>query len=433
MTMNLKDLVSLRRMLIPLLMICFVTFAWQLDVMSSFTLDPKVLYLYPSVRPPNISRNQKLEHIDSSLTPETNQKHNQMRNAYLKRLAGLPRPEYRSAKLFKEFGEPVYKMLPSNSTRVKKILMWTGFFGNTSFIPKNISIGKNRYCIGTHNRTQLLSSDLVIMHARDMKQGAKSLPPERRPFQRWAYFVLESPFNRGLDVRQFNGIFNWTLTYRDDTDVAMPYFHVRKRERPLTPANYRELYANIYRSKSKLISYVNSHCHTPHSKRLEYMKELSQYIPVDMYGGCFKLKCHINTEDCTNLLTQYKFYLAMENGNCRDYITEKVGQPLFVWKAVPVVMGGGDPSDYERHLPPGSYIHSSGFESPEHLANYLLFLDKNPALYEMYHQWRKTHDGDNDLVAGFRDVCQALYDGDTKPSQTYRDFSEWYAEDTCKP
>ena len=47
-----------------------------------------------------------------------------------------------------------------------------------------------------------------------------------------------------------------------------------------------------------------------------------RYISVDTYGQCGELKC----DSCCfqTLQKDYKFYLAFENSNCRDYITEKL-------------------------------------------------------------------------------------------------------------
>ena len=59
--------------------------------------------------------------------------------------------------------------------------------------------------------------------------------------------------------------------------------------------------------------------------RLQYAQELAQYIGVDIYGACGSLKCpRTSAGTCFDLLnTKYKFYLAFENSNCKDYITAK--------------------------------------------------------------------------------------------------------------
>ena len=59
--------------------------------------------------------------------------------------------------------------------------------------------------------------------------------------------------------------------------------------------------------------------------RLQYAMELSKHIQVDIYGACGQLKClRAEADKCFALLDQhYKFYLAFENSNCKDYITEK--------------------------------------------------------------------------------------------------------------
>ena len=49
---------------------------------------------------------------------------------------------------------------------------------------------------------------------------------ERRPGQRYVMFFMESPFNYRYDYDRFNRFFNWTMTYRLDSDVPNPYGRV---------------------------------------------------------------------------------------------------------------------------------------------------------------------------------------------------------------
>jgi glycoprotein 3-alpha-L-fucosyltransferase len=61
------------------------------------------------------------------------------------------------------------------------------------------------------------------------------------------------------------------------------------------------------------------------NRRLQYAHELQKHIPVDIYGSCGTKKCPRSTANkCFDMLDRdYKFYLAFENSNCKDYITEK--------------------------------------------------------------------------------------------------------------
>ncbi|OTF80387.1 hypothetical protein BLA29_013929, partial [Euroglyphus maynei] len=92
------------------------------------------------------------------------------------------------------------------------------------------------------------------------------------------------------------------------------------------------------------------------------------------------------------LNNDYKFYLAFENSNCRDYITEKfylngLGENHRDFNIIPIVMGA-HPMDYRRQSPPNSFIHVDNFQSPLQLAKYLHYLDKNDDEYNKYFDWK---------------------------------------------
>ena len=61
--------------------------------------------------------------------------------------------------------------------------------------------------------------------------------------------------------------------------------------------------------------------------REDLVKDLSEHMPVDVYGKCGTLKCgtewynndknHSSDQECMHMLNQtYKFYLAFENSVC---------------------------------------------------------------------------------------------------------------------
>ena len=189
------------------------------------------------------------------------------------------------------------------------------------------------------------------------------------------------------------------MTYRMDSDIVRPYGWLSSRTSPRTypPAELNWLQPRPLTAaqkekhshpKKKMIAWMVSNCDTL-SKREDYVAMLSDIVPVDIFGICGDLQCgqteHHNTEECDNMLEkEYKFYLSFENSLCSDYVTEKFYRALSL-DIVPVVMGG---ADYKKRAPPKSYIDVMDFESPEHLAEFLLQLDKDDEEYLSYFWWK---------------------------------------------
>ncbi|XP_064086269.1 uncharacterized protein LOC135201354 [Macrobrachium nipponense] len=166
--------------------------------------------------------------------------------------------------------------------------------------------------------------------------------------------------------------------------------------------------------RPKIASWMASHCPTA-SRRESFVAALQKFVNVTTIGRCGKLKCGRNHFDiyCYRWLTgSHLFYLSWENSLCEDYSTEKLWRPM-QYGMVPVVYGGGD---YDKILPPGSYINSRSFQNVSALAEYLLYLSNNPVSYLRYLQWRRFWEIKDELpwtcnicntlhkVAGLRDL-----------------------------
>ena len=87
------------------------------------------------------------------------------------------------------------------------------------------------------------------------------------------------------------------------------------------------------------------------------------------------------------LQTEYKFYLAFENSNCKDYITEKFFVNGLGNNILPIVMGAR-PEEYAKVAPHNSYIHVDQFKGPKELAEYLHELDTDDEKYNQYFRVR---------------------------------------------
>ena len=177
-------------------------------------------------------------------------------------------------------------------------------------------------CEMTYDDGEVTSADAVIFHLHRLAGPPSDVP--RSHGQLWIWMSDESPYNvlmtaKDKTLNHYNGYFNWSMTYRMDSDVPVPY----GRTVPLPKDKYLENVEDFFSKKSKNITILGSNC-GGRNGRYEFIKDLKKYIPVDIYGACGPLKCpgHFN-KDCL-AINDYKFYLAFENSNCDDYVTEKV-------------------------------------------------------------------------------------------------------------
>ncbi|KAL7642682.1 UNVERIFIED_CONTAM: hypothetical protein RMT77_007247 [Armadillidium vulgare] len=71
----------------------------------------------------------------------------------------------------------------------------------------------------TDNRDKipLEKFDAVIIHFKGLEK--KNLPKKRSRHQRYIFYESEPPPQSGEYPQNFEGIFNWTLTYRRDSDI----------------------------------------------------------------------------------------------------------------------------------------------------------------------------------------------------------------------
>ncbi|KAJ8673912.1 hypothetical protein QAD02_005174 [Eretmocerus hayati] len=245
----------------------------------------------------------------------------------------------------------------------------------------------------------------------------------RTPNQVWMLYFLECPYHTQT-VK--NAIVNWTATYRRDSDVVAPYERWQYYNPKVTQIHHSFNYAA---NKTKKVAWFVSNCH-PRNQRMQYARELSKHIQVDIYGACGSLRCsRTQAQACFEMLdVDYKFYLAFENSNCRDYITEKFFVNGLGHNVLPIVMGA-HPMDYARSAPYRSYIHVDEFEGPKELAQYLHRLDADDELYNSYFRWKGTGEFINTYF--WCRMCAMLHDDQRQPKH-YDDVNEWWrGEGVC--
>ena len=264
----------------------------------------------------------------------------------------------------------------------------------------------------------------------------------RTSHQRYIFLSQESPSTLPIDTSKFRNYFNWTMSYRQDSDIKLSYGRVRaKSSAPQNPSEMERLIRETHKwnrtfpTKTKTVVWMVSHCAT-FGKREGYVQELNKYIQVDVYGGCGKLKCPrneshwISDPQCYHLLSrEYKFYLPFENSVCTDYVTEKFFE-ILAHDLVPVVYGG---ANYSKLAPPHSFIDAMKL-TPLQLARYLHKLSSNDTLYNEYFWWKEHYTveaGMEQMVRrAYCDLCRKLHEDSA--IQTYDDVDNYWALSQCE-
>ncbi|KAF2905188.1 hypothetical protein ILUMI_00965, partial [Ignelater luminosus] len=318
-------------------------------------------------------------------------------------------------------------------------------FTERSYDPfENCSV-KN--CVVRYKKSYISSADLVIFDLNHIK-GTNELPLKsvRNPNQIWAFLSDRSPLrtfsaSASADISDFDDIFNWSMTYRMNSDIPVPYGQtllLRHRQKHLE-IDYEEW--NKSKHQNILLAIVMSDCRKT-SYRLNYIKELQKHLKIDIYGNCGNKRCKAYAEnifpdeliDCEETI-KYKFYLAFENSNCDEFITEQVWWYAYSKNAIPIVMGGSK-KYYEQLLPPHSYINTEKFARPRDLVNYIVYLNNTPSDILQYFVWKKyfkvvnEHGYFHTASQHYCRACEAL-NYNNKDEKTIHDMEDYWVEGKC--
>lgn len=249
------------------------------------------------------------------------------------------------------------------------ILQWT----NTDIIPFHhleeeyeIFIQNKcafRNCFVTSNKSYFSNTadfDAVLFYGPDLHmQPYLKMPVNRSVNQKYVFVSVESAHNYPI-LKKFNNFFNWTWTYKLDSDARFGFIAIRNRYGEIIGPNKLMHWLPIhqmnpinkfikYRLRHKKIAavYFVSNCNTISNREqfvLDLETELIQYdLKLDIYGKCGFLTCPVSSmaECLVKVQLDYFFYLAFENSFSEDYVTERLLQALQNF-AVPIVYGGAN-------------------------------------------------------------------------------------------
>ncbi|CAL2042589.1 unnamed protein product [Caenorhabditis brenneri] len=291
-----------------------------------------------------------------------------------------------------------------------------------------------RHCSITNNVSLLATSDAVFFHSRDFSE--ETLPQYAINRQLHTPYVLmtqESPHHSYL--KKYNNYFNWTMTYRKDSDVHFPYGALVERKE-----SARINYTEIWRSKTKEALWLNANSMS-HNQRTQLVKKLKEKgMDIDLMGpahknvprDCPRSKLY---EDCNiKLHSPYKFYIAFENSNCEGYVTEKFWGKAGFFNMIPIVMSR---KIYrEIGIPDSMYISIDDFPNLDQFVAHVKNVSNNETEYLKFHKWREDYRiiDINEEDYGYCQLCRKLMDLPQKEPvapKSYEDMSAWHGLSNC--
>nr|XP_051687421.1 alpha-(1,3)-fucosyltransferase 7 [Oryctolagus cuniculus] len=266
------------------------------------------------------------------------------------------------------------------------------------------------HCRLSTDRSLLASADAVVFHHRELETRRSRLPLAQRPRgQPWVWASMESP-SHTHGLHRLRGVFNWVLSYRRDSDIFVPYGRLEPRLGPAPPLP----------AKSRLAAWVVSNFQE-RQPRAKLYRQLAPHLQVDVFGRASRRPL---CADCLlPTVARYRFYLAFENSQHRDYITEKFWRNALAAGAVPVVLGPPR-ATYEAFAPADAFVHVDDFGSALELAAFLTGM--NESRYQRFFAWRSRLRVRlfSDWPERFCAVCARL--PHLPRGQVYEDLEGWF-------
>nr|XP_053607824.1 alpha-(1,3)-fucosyltransferase C-like [Plodia interpunctella] len=345
-------------------------------------------------------------------------------------------------------GAPAKKKLPD----IKYVLMWTNpnneplvelENGHTRFIKSlcpyiNCYVTSDRYFLEDY--TQF---DVVLFAGSDLIGDDLDLPDRRSDVQKYVFASVESSENYPLCSKRFNNYFNWTWTFRLDSESRWGYITIRNKKNKaiigpkkvmhwmklnkMTPVSKK--FKKDLSSKTKAAAWFPSQCHTKARGEnfvSQLKRELKAYkLSIDTYGHCGNLKC-LN-EECEKIIKKdYYFYLAFENSFDTDYVTENLLLGLRN-NAVPIVFGG---ANYTSFMPDGIYLNARKLGAKK-LARKMNELIKSPNKYAEYFKWTNHYiykmNNESIITDNYCNMCKLINNKKKmKAKSVYKNFRDWW-------
>lgn len=215
----------------------------------------------------------------------------------------------------------------------------------------------NCYVSTNKSLLDITDFDVILFNVVNLRLPTR-LPLSRITSQKYIFYGKD-PAATNTISNKFDTFFNFTWTYKLDSEISIPYIVVINKHGDIVGPKTNMTWLNItsmkpiknkiiikLNNKKNAVAWIMTKCRL-NNRRIKYVEMLQERLhfylmKVDIYG-CDYLECpkNDNKNGCYALLDDYYFYLAFENFFCEDYVTEKVLHAVNHY-AVPIVYGGAN-------------------------------------------------------------------------------------------
>ncbi|KAL4713407.1 hypothetical protein ACJJTC_010392 [Scirpophaga incertulas] len=271
---------------------------------------------------------------------------------------------------------------PQTDNELKYILIWTTPefnenplgegqepFVKQNCIYSNCYLSTDKHLLKRYQR----DFDVVIMDIGVLRlsRWKSILPKKRTPFQKFIFHSMKSSDESPICNIKADGFFNWTWTYRIDSDILTPFIEVNDLEGNIIAprrnvkwaANTKQLSVGdlkkLYKKK-KAVAWIPDSCKIK-TDRTHFVKSLQKALrdrslDLDIFGCYMGTIYNCPEGGCMQAIeNDYYFYLVHEESLSEDYVTTEVLK-AYHHNTVPIVRSG---ADLKFFLPAGSYIDAS--------------------------------------------------------------------------
>ncbi len=297
-----------------------------------------------------------------------------------------------------------------------------------------------------------------VRSASTWRQNELPNKKNRNPDQVWALFWREPPSKCRIEQHQLawlDGIFNWTISYRRDSDVNYPFGYLKQVE------HIKNLGAkwSTYLTKRMGVAWHSDTCDTV-GRSILFALELSvtlndTSVPAvppptcisaggeevalaladdgnHIYGSCINrtVRLPLGTTGEAALSSRARFYVAFEEEICDDYITERYFRALH-HGYVPLVLGGADVG-YDEVALAGTYIDAIDFVTEEGPLGLRRHLAELPWLeFSQYLLWQLDYTVDSCQGQWRLRLGEKVVADMARQKKSILDFSQFWHSKKC--